>query len=768
MSDQSWPRLRQAMRFWRRGDNTGAAAPLENEEAEAPMLLPARSDWRWSHFPQAFRFWRPTRADERAPPLRNGEGEPPLEEQPLEALILNRVLHPPAWLTEQYQVREATIPQLVQKRLQELSDHPVAVVDNVEFKGADVLKMIRKYATMFQDRGVGPGVHVWAMLSNSLENLAASLAVIFIGGVLYLTGYAQTDDDTVKRLGDSAAMFVLMEKKSVTRVRSLLATHFQDRAQRYNDLVLGPDAGMIDTFAVPDDAISFKEHIPVSSAEIAVVLHTSGYSASQKAVEITHKAYACAFESYRLLNHIDQTDVFLAWTPLHHVFGFSLNAFSMLLGALTVFEEPTIDYEELTALVIRHKNLFTYLAASLEDDSSSSGDEKRDFDVYSPRSNSCIGFVLYTPGYTGPPKGVEFSHRAYVTAFRICRTLGHVGEGDVYLAWSPLAHAFGFTLNVFPMFLGAVVVFQEPTLTFREFKNVLETRYVTAMFCFPKMILRVFQEAKERKRTAGDWRRTYRFPAVNKILVGGQWIPEHLPKKLMDRFGCQRLWRYYGLTETLGVVVESEYTGNAMRFRGFVVPKVRAKYMPSSDEYEPCPPGIDGELCVMSPTMMTGYYKCKEKAAAGGQPPQFGGGDKYGEDAFLRTGDYGWCNHKGYIELHGKVGDIMSLSGLTVLPHELEDALRGLTFIKEICVFGSLSESVPGAVIVPKYDLDIEDCDAERQVADFLRRRGAACLTGGLCFIESIPRLEDGRILRRAIRVIQKLVGVSRPPSVEP
>ncbi|KAG0432897.1 hypothetical protein HPB47_020405, partial [Ixodes persulcatus] len=296
------------------------------------------------------------------------------------------------------------------------------------------------------------------------------------------------------------------------------------------------------------------------------------------------------------------------------------------------------------------------------------------------------------------------------------------GEGDVYLAWSPLAHAFGFTLNVFPMFLGAVVVFQEPTLTFRELKNVLETRNVTAMFCFPKIILRVFRDAKERKRTAGDWRRTYRFPVVNKILVGGQWIPEHLPKKLKDRFGCQRLWRYYGLTETLGVVIESEYTGNATRFRGFVAPKVRAKYMPSSDEYEPCPPGVDGELCVMSPTMMTGYYKCKEKAAAGGQPPQFGGGDKYGENTFLRTGDYGWCNHKGYIELHGKVGDIMSLSGLTVLPHELEDALRGLTFIKEICVFGSLSESVPGAAIVPKYDLDIEDSEAERQVADFLRR----------------------------------------------
>lgn len=537
------------------------------------------------------------------------------------------------------------IPEMISTCLEAVWNSTIAVSGDREYKGSDVLPMIKMYANRFVAHGLHPGQRVWARLHNTLQNWAASMGVIFAGGVLFLSSNSLIGGASINLLVESGARYILTDEEN----KPLLQQWIVDDART----------------APP-------------------------------------------------------------------------------------------------------RNLFTYLAAGLEDDSSSSGDEKRDFDVYNPKSNSCIGFVLYTPGYTGPPKGVEFSHRAYVTAFRICRALGHVGEGDVYLAWSPLAHAFGFTLNVFPMFLGAVVVFQEPTLTFRELKNVLETRNVTAMFCFPKIILRVFRDAKERKRTAGDWRRTYRFPVVNKILVGGQWIPEHLPKKLKDRFGCQRLWRYYGLTETLGVVIESEYTGNATRFRGFVAPKVRAKYMPSSDEYEPCPPGVDGELCVMSPTMMTGYYKCKEKAAAGGQPPQFGGGDKYGENTFLRTGDYGWCNHKGYIELHGKVGDIMSLSGLTVLPHELEDALRGLTFIKEICVFGSLSESVPGAAIVPKYDLDIEDSEAERQVADFLRRKGAACLTGGLCFVESIPRLEDGRVLRRAICVIQKSVGVSRPPSVEP
>ncbi|CAN7997517.1 unnamed protein product, partial [Ixodes pacificus] len=518
MSDQSWPRLRQAMRFWRRGDNTGAAAPLENEEAEAPMLLPARSDWRWPHFPQAFRFWRPTGADDRAPPLRNEEGEPPLEEQPLEAIIANRILHPPAWLTEQYQVREVTIPQLVQKRLEELSDHFVAVVDNVEFNGADVLKMIQKYATMFQDRGVGPGVHVWAMLSNSLENLAASLGVIFIGGVLYLTGDAQTDDDTVKRLVDSAATFVLTEKKSLTRVRSLLATHFQGGAQVISDLVLGPDPGMIDPFALPDDAILFQEHIPVSTAEIAVVLHTSGYSASQKAVEVTHKAYACAFESYRVLNHIDPTDVFLAWTPLYHVFGFSLNAFSMLLGALTVFEEPTIDYEELTAIVIR--------------------------------------------------------------------------------------------------------------------------RNVTAAFCFPERILAIIQAAHDKPIDELDIHKPHAFPPLKKIMIGGDVIPGSLPKLLLKNFHYQILHRYYGLTEAFGLVIVSGVGKKTGGFDGIPAPGCQIKIMPPENDYEPYSEDCDGEICVKRDCLGLGYYHVPpfsrhQTAVVLHEPPE--GDETVPQSAYLPT-----------------------------------------------------------------------------------------------------------------------------------
>ncbi|CAN7937990.1 unnamed protein product [Ixodes hexagonus] len=188
--------------------------------------------------------------------------------------------------------------------------------------------------------------------------------------------------------------------------------------------------------------------------------------------------------------------------------------------------------------------------------------------------------------------------------------------------------------------------------------------------------------------------------------------------------------------------------------------------MPPSDDYDPCPPETNGELCVKSPTMMHAYYNVSQIIPSG-NPPPFGVGDKYGEHTFLRTGDYGWCTEEGYLNFHGKVSDIMNLAGLTVLPHEFEDALRSLRFIDVICVFGASSKSVPGAVIAPKYDLEISEMDAERQLADFLRREGTACLTGGVAFVDKLPRLEDGRVLRRDILDRERSLQVTRPAQSE-
>ncbi|KAG0432896.1 hypothetical protein HPB47_020404 [Ixodes persulcatus] len=73
--------------------------------------------------------------------------------------------------------------------------------------------------------------------------------------------------------------------------------------------------------------------------------------------------------------------------------------------------------------------------------------------------------VLYTSGSTRSPRGVPITHRAYVSSFESYRALEHVSAEDVFLAWTPLANNFGFSLNVFPMLLGVFTVFKEPTMT---------------------------------------------------------------------------------------------------------------------------------------------------------------------------------------------------------------------------------------------------------------------------------------------------------------
>ncbi|CAN7937991.1 unnamed protein product, partial [Ixodes hexagonus] len=206
---------------------------------------------------------------------------------------------------------------------------------------------------------------------------------------------------------------------------------------------------------MPDDSISYSEHVPVSSAEVVLVLHTSGYSDLQKGVEITHKAYVCAFESYRVLNHVGTTDVFLAWTPLFHAFGFALNTFPMLLGALTVFEDPVIGFEALTEVLTRHE--------------------------------------------------------------------------------------------------------------------------VTATFCFPDRMLNIMRAADDKPRDELEVRRRHTFPSIEKIMIGGDVIPKSLPKMLLKHFNYRTLHRYYGLTEAFGLVIVSGVDGRTGRFDGFPAPGWRIK-----------------------------------------------------------------------------------------------------------------------------------------------------------------------------------------------
>ncbi|EEC10820.1 AMP dependent ligase/synthetase, putative [Ixodes scapularis] len=179
--------------------------------------------------------------------------------------------------------------------------------------------------------------------------------------------------------------------------------------------------------------------------------------------------------------------------------------------------------------------------------------------------------VLYTSGSTRSPRGVPITHRAYVGSFESYRALEHVSAEDVFLAWTPLANNFGFSLNVFPMLLGVFTVFKEPTMTHIAFTAAMSKNNVTTTFNFPTRIRNLV-------RSAGA---PFSFPCFKKLAIGGESTADIT--EILQAFNSPIIsLRYYGLAECFGLVIVSRLGRKGYCDDGVPAPGCRVKSGASS------------------------------------------------------------------------------------------------------------------------------------------------------------------------------------------
>lgn len=210
--------------------------------------------------------------------------------------------------------------------------------------------------------------------------------------------------------------------------------------------------------------------------------------------------------------------------------------------------------------------------------------------------------VLYTSGSTRSPRGVPITHRAYVSSFESYRALEHVSAEDVFLAWTPLANNFGFSLNVFPMLLGVFTVFKEPTMTHIAFTAAMSRNDVTTTFNFPTRIRNLV-------RSAGA---PFSFPCFKKLAIGGESTADIT--EILQAFNSPMVsLRYYGLAECFGLVIVSRVGREGYSDDGVPAPGCRVKIMPPQDDSEPNCEGCRGEILVQSNSLVESYYEPRRR-----------------------------------------------------------------------------------------------------------------------------------------------------------
>ncbi|HEX9182102.1 MAG TPA: long-chain-fatty-acid--CoA ligase [Burkholderiales bacterium] len=360
------------------------------------------------------------------------------------------------------------------------------------------------------------------------------------------------------------------------------------------------------------------------------------------------------------------------------------------------------------------------------------GSQQRLQDV--PLGPEDIAFLQYTGGTTGIAKGAILTHGNMVanlqqTSAWMSRVLQ---EGvETIVTPLPLYHIFSLTANC---------------LTFMKWgaNNLLITN--------PRDIPGFIKELKRTRFTAITGVNTLYNALLNhaglsevdasglKVAVGGGMaVQRSVAQRWKEAMGIA-LIEGYGLTETSPIVCANPL--DAKEFSGAVgLPLPSTDVSIRNDKGEELGVGDVGEICVRGPQVMKGYWNLPEETAK-----------TMDKDGWLRTGDMGMMDERGYVRITDRKKDLVIVSGFNVYPNEIEDVIAMHPGVLESAVIGVPDERSGEAVkvIVVRKDPAL----TEKALIEHCRKY----LTGYKVpkhvefRTEPLPKTPIGKVLRRVLR----------------
>jgi long-chain acyl-CoA synthetase len=147
-----------------------------------------------------------------------------------------------------------------------------------------------------------------------------------------------------------------------------------------------------------------------------------------------------------------------------------------------------------------------------------------------------------------------------------------------------------------------------------------------------------------------------------------------------------------------------------------------------------------GEICLRGPQVMRGYWERPEETAK-----------VMTEDGYLRTGDVGYIDERGYVRIVDRKKDMILVSGFNVYPNEIEDVVVHHPGVLEAAAVGVPDEKSGEAVkiVVVKKDPALT---AEALIAHCREHLTSYKVPRCVEFRDELPKTNVGKILRRMLR----------------
>ena len=351
-----------------------------------------------------------------------------------------------------------------------------------------------------------------------------------------------------------------------------------------------------------------------------------------------------------------------------------------------------------------------------------------------PIGHDDLAFLQYTGGTTGVAKGAMLLHRNIVANMLQARawvkTILDDSRREVILTPLPLYHIFSLTANclVFMSVGGENVLIPNPRDIPRFIKEMRRHRF-TAMTGVNTLFNALLNNPKFANLN---------FKSFRLALGGGMAVQEAVARRWKEVTGVT-LVEAYGLTETspaatMNPLDVAEYTG------AIGVPIPSTDIVLRDDAGHDVPLGQPGEICIKGPQVMAGYWQRPQDTAEVMTP-----------DGYLKSGDIGVMDERGYIRIVDRKKDMILVSGFNVYPNEIEGVVVMHPGVLECAAVGIPDRKSGEAVklfVVRKDDALTAD-DVITHCRDHL--------TGYKCprdveFRGELPKTNVGKILRRQLR----------------
>ncbi len=354
-----------------------------------------------------------------------------------------------------------------------------------------------------------------------------------------------------------------------------------------------------------------------------------------------------------------------------------------------------------------------------------------------------LGWIQYTGGTTGPPKGAALSHQNIAhNILSINRWLGWEDTSGVVLSGFPMFHIAGLTMCESSMYLGWTQILIPNPRDTDHICNMLEKFRPTALVNVPSLYQMLMANPRFKKLDHSN---------LGGCISAASPFPKESQLEFEKIVGQQKLLEVYGMTETSPLsTMNPSQKPKKLGTVGIPFFNTDIKIV-SPETGEEVLLGEAGEICVKGPMVMQGYFNRPEETKKA-----------IDEDGFMHTGDVGIMDEDGYIKIVDRTKDMIIVGGFKVFSSKVEDILTQHPAIGLLALIGKDNPKRPGSELVKAYvqlDTDFQfDGNYDALKKDIIGFAKTHCspyeIPKEIEFIKEIPHTTVGKVDKKVLRTL--------------